>query len=400
MLTLASILLAVWLAWRYSRIEVDPDWAMFNLAAFTGAWYGRDFLDCKTPAIHLWYYGIARLVGADVQRVRFTHHLLVSIPGVLVGGWAGLAFVMLVNSGWLLAFHGNVGQQAAGFILLALSVDSYWLGGLCVGLAVLFEPKLLPSGALIFLLNGWYAPAAVYTAIAGVILLALRARRRQWWGWLIEANLTITSRMAAMRRVLMHQVDLTYTAGRGLMYLLPWLCTALLAQPDWRYWLPAAVYAGFIAIGLVVRDNHYLPLAAWVALALPVEAVLLLLVADMVSGFGYLGDIWRRYYPGLTECNKEAQAAGEWLRDKEGRVWVNSLHSGVYIHARKPPLFGLAEQIEIRENTPERRAVWRDGFRANPPEWVVVGYSPGWKFSGQGYRLAHTAGMFEIFRRL
>jgi hypothetical protein len=127
--------------------------------------------------------------------------------------------------------------------------------------------------------------------------------------------------------------------------------------------------------------------------------VALLVAVDLVSSFGYLGDIWRRFYSGLQAVNEDARKVGEWLRDKPGRVWVNGLHSGIYIHARKPPIGGLAEQVEIRENAPERREKWRKAFKANPPEWVVDGYSPGWKFTGNGYSLVADTGISKIYKR-
>lgn len=400
MFLLCLLGLSLWYAWRYSRIEIDPDWSMFNFAAFTGAWYGRDFLDCKTPAIHLWYWAIAKLVGADVRRVKFAHHILISIPGLIVGGWPGLAFIVLVNSGWLQGFHGNVGQLPAGMFLLAYTWGNPWGGAALVAVAMAFEPKLIPAGVVFLLLNQWWLPGFALAAAGGGLAAWLYLRRRQWWDWLWEANVTITRRMVGMRREIARTTDITYTAGRGLMFILPWVGIGVMERPDWRFWLPAVVYLAFIALGLAVRDNHYLPLAAWIAIALPAWGAALLLITDLVSGLGYLGDIWARYYMGLANANTDARQVGEWLRDRPGRVWVNGLHSGVYIHARKPPLFGLCEQIEIRENASERREVWRAQFRNDPPEWVVVGMSPGWKFTGQGYRLVHRTGMSEIYGRL
>ena len=109
------VLLTLFYAWRYAGMVIDPDWAMFNLQAFTGSRYGKDFVDCKTPAIHWWYYGIAKVVGADIWKVRFLHHTLIGLGCValyfLTGFWSALTLLILVQSAWLLAFHGNVGQQ-------------------------------------------------------------------------------------------------------------------------------------------------------------------------------------------------------------------------------------------------------------------------------------------------
>jgi len=119
------LLVDLFYAWRYAGITIDPDFAMFNFASFTGSWYGRDFVDCKSPAIHIWYWILAKIVGVDIIRIRILHTFLIGLPGVifyiLTGNfWCALAFIVIVNSGWLYAFHGNVGQQAAGYILLAL----------------------------------------------------------------------------------------------------------------------------------------------------------------------------------------------------------------------------------------------------------------------------------------
>ena len=73
-------LVALWYAWRYSKSTIDPDWAMFNFEGFCNSWYGRDYLDCKTPLIHLWYWAIAKVVGKDVARVKFA---AVDVPVVI-----------------------------------------------------------------------------------------------------------------------------------------------------------------------------------------------------------------------------------------------------------------------------------------------------------------------------
>jgi len=134
--------LTAYQSYRYAKADIDPDWAYFNLTAFTGARYGRDFPDCKTPAIHLWYWLLAKIVGADIGRVRFAHHMLLgSAAALVVGGAGALALVVLLNSGWLLAFHGNVGQHPALFLAIALLAPSPWMASLFWLAAVFFEPN-------------------------------------------------------------------------------------------------------------------------------------------------------------------------------------------------------------------------------------------------------------------
>jgi hypothetical protein len=182
MLISLTIALSLWYAWRSSRQIIDPDWAMFNLYAFTGAVYGRDFADCKMPTIHLWYAAIARVVGKDIGRVKFVHHCLIALPGILVGGWAGLAFVVWVNSGWLYGFHGNVGQIPAGLLLLTMTQGNAWVGAVLAFIAIAFEPKMVLSALLVLALRGWWLPMAAGIVASLALALAVRKLRPMWWG--------------------------------------------------------------------------------------------------------------------------------------------------------------------------------------------------------------------------
>src|SRR5512147_2577943 len=126
------LLVCAWYAWRYSRAELDPDMTAFTLQAFTGARYGKDFADCKTPGIHWWFLLITKVVGKSVPRVKFANTFLVSLPSLAIlyytgNFWAGLAFIILVNSGWLIGFHGNVGQVPAGLFAMALIIPNPWI---------------------------------------------------------------------------------------------------------------------------------------------------------------------------------------------------------------------------------------------------------------------------------
>ena len=127
-LLLLLIVLDLYYAWRYAPLDIDPDFALFALTGQTGAWYGRDYVDCKSPLVHIWFWLLSKLWGS-VYGVRFLHYALIGVPGMiyawLTGDWAGgLAFIVLVHSGHLFSFHGNVGDIPAGLILLALVVPS------------------------------------------------------------------------------------------------------------------------------------------------------------------------------------------------------------------------------------------------------------------------------------
>lgn len=400
---------ALFFAWVYSRTDADPDWAYFNLPVFTGSWYGRDTPDCKTPMIWIWYWLIGRVVGANVARIKFTHTLLVSLPGLgyaaITGNvWAGLFYIVLVNSGWLLAFHGNVGQVPAGLIFLALGLG-YGLDWICCALvlaAVLFEPKLVLSWVAMVLIRKWYIEAAAFLA-AGVIIAAVV---RYYWpalfGWVWESSVTIPGRMQKFRRGLYPWMPgFTSTAA---LHVGPWLAAGAYVIPDWSFWIPALLYLALIATGRVVRPNHLLPLVPWLAYSvgwMPWGVGAALVLVDLVSSGFYLGDIWGRFYSGLVVGMRESKAAGEWLRDKDGRVWVHGLHSEVYLHARRSVPYGLAEQIEIREVAKERREKMLRAWRADPPVWIVITPAPASvEVDLRNYRLANRGQQVQIWRAL
>lgn len=391
------LLLVLWYAWRYSKTEVDPDWAVFNLGGFTGALYGRDFLDCKSPVIHIWYWLLSKVCRKSIPRMRFVHHVVMGLPGVIVGGWAGLAFAVLVNSGWLLAFHGNVGQIPAGLVFLALSWNDPAVSTILYFLAVFSEPKMLIV-ALIPLAYGWNIEFAVALGFTLWGLFLLRLVYPEVWKILVESNITITQRMQQYRRNML-PYDFTITASQGLLYLLPWLILGISNKSDLIYWLPIACIALLYIAGIAVRSNHYLVFIPWIALALPPIGVIALIITDLSSAFGYVHNIWRRFYPGLEGLNIDARKIGELLKGRPGKLWVNALHNAIYIYAEKPPFGGLCEIIEIRENTPERREKWKSAWKEGPPEWVVDGYSPGWKFTPTGYDLVYTSEFHKIYHR-
>lgn len=396
----SSVLLAISLyhAWRYSKTSADPDWAYFNLYAFTGSLYGRDFADCKTPGVHIYYWLLSKVVGVDVKRIKFANHFLVGFVGVILYWMTGnftnaLAYTVLVNSGWLLAFHGNVGQVPAALIVLAL-VSPAPLAFVLWVLAVGFEPKLFFSLVVYAALAGWWF--AVLLIPLG--LLGLLLKDTQWFRWLWESSVVIPARIGRTRN---KETWFPWFTSNPVLYILPWLLLGVWSKPDLLYWLPVLAYVVFIALGKAVRSNHLIPLIPWLAFAgISPEFVIGLVIVDFISSGFYLGDMWLRYYPALGDLNETARATGEWLKDKAGTLYVNGIHSGIYIHARKPLCLGMTEQIEIREVAAERREDMRRRWKENPPDWVVTGDVPGIIFKPIGYRKTATVGATEIYRKI
>jgi hypothetical protein len=400
MIAILIVAMSLWQAYHYARQTIDPDWALFNMPGFTGAHYGKDFADCKTPFIHYWYWAIAKIVGRDVFRVKFTHHLLLGLCGLAVWAvsgnvWAGLVYSVLVNSGWLLAFHGNVGQLPILFVSLALFVPDPWIASVLFALAVLHEPKLLPS-AIAWTIIGGFWQGAVIAAVLAVAFLVFAWRNTQAAWWLLESSVIIPYLMGKRRKGFDIPYVPWYTAN-GLIGIFPWLVFAAQAKPDVLYWLPAGLYAVLIATGKSLRPNHFLPLAAWVVGSGISPALVLVLVAiDWVSGGMYAGNMWERFYFGLKGTNEEARSAGEYLKDKPGVVWVNGIHTGVYIYAKKPNPFGMTEQVEIRDVIPGRRESMIEHFQIRPPDYIVETMNPVVKIETPKYRLVERFGNTRI----
>jgi hypothetical protein len=265
---LLTLSLNLYMAWRYSKVEPDPDYAMFNLWAMLGCKYGKDFADCKTPLIHLTYLAIAKVVGRNTVRIKFVYHFLVGLPGIiytLVTGdfWGGLAFVMLINSGNLVAFHGNVSQIPAGLFLLAIVVPNPWIACSLGVIGVLYEPKLIFTFAALAFFKGWYFPSAVWTGIGLMAASFIKTIFPVVWGWLVEQIITIPGRMNKARPGLYNWTP--WWTKEALLYFLPWVMVAVWARPEITYWIPAAAYWILLGFGRVIRPNHLIPLVAWIA---------------------------------------------------------------------------------------------------------------------------------------
>ena len=420
MITVCLLLISFYYGWRYSKTSVDPDWAMFSLAGFTGSWYGRDFADCKSPGVHLWYYLLSRIAGVKkledtqrgVERVKFLHHFFIGL-GCIVFYWtshvagngsplSALILLVLCESGWLLAFHGNVGDVSTVLLAIAMVCPVPWIAFWIAALAVFYEPKFLFAFIALIVIQGWWMPAILASIWGGVTILLFH--KRQWFKWIWEGSFTIPMRMTKERKKKRFYGWQPFFTAKGMMYILPWLLLAVLynSQP-WYFWIPACLYLVTLGLGYAIRENHLIPLAAWIAVGWGGNMILpaiLLVAADWISAGFYLGDIWARFYMGLAQRNEEARVVGELLKGRPGSLWVNELHTAVYIYARKPVPFGLCEQIEIRETAHERRALMKKRWLSHPPKWVVNGISAAVHFKGDGYQHVQDFGSMSIFQRV
>lgn len=393
-------------AWRYAKMPVDPDAALFMLPAITGSWYGKDFADCKTPVVHVWHWLLAQVVGKDVERIRFAHHLLVGGVGsslvlILTGDfWKALAFATLVNSGWLYAFHGNVGQVPAVLIVVALLSGNPWLAAAAFAGAVLFEPKLVLSFLALVVIKGWYIPAGIYTAVGGIAWLLIKDTQIGVWIW--ESSVVIPGRMAKMRgKPGWSYPWVPWYTGVVLLYFLPWVVVSVWGKPDLLFWIPPVLYLLLISLGKVIRNNHLIPLVPWVALAIGMpEWVLALMAIDWLTSGLYLGNLWMRFYPALMVSVHEAMDAGKWVKDKAGSLWANGVFSScVYLYAEKRVPYGITENIEVREVAHERMEKMKDRWVRNPADWVVQTNEPLVGFKGRGYVPATRGTETVIWRK-
>lgn len=397
------IAIAIFQSWRLAKTEADPDWAMFNFAAFTGSWYGRDFADCKTPGIHLYYWLIAKLVGPSIQRVKFVDHFLTALPGCLL--WlvdpskfvVSLIYVSLINSPHFYAFTGNVGHLAASLLMMSMISTNPHLAVIFLLATIFVEPKFLPAGIAMVAIQGWWQAGPwliAGLAIAGIIIMVLDRTtdhdKKTLLAWIIESSVTIPYRMSKYRKELGKWMP--WFTSEALLFFLPLVAAAVYARPEFLFWLPALLYLAVITSGFFIRAYHLIPLLPFVAMAGmdPRIATALILIDFVTCGF-YLGDIWGRHYRLYDQHVKAARDVGNYLKDKPGTIWVNGMHSEVYVYARKPIPFGLAEQIEINDVATERREHMLAEWKKQQPEYVVITENPRMEFKPNGYKMIAEA---------
>jgi hypothetical protein len=187
-----------------------------------------------------------------------------------------------------------------------------------------------------------------------------------------------------------------------MLYILPWLFVAVWFKPDWVYWLPAFLYLIMVGYSKAMRQNHMLPLAAWIAMAgMPWIAVAALVSWEFISAGFYIGDIWKRHYGALWRDNIDAREMGEFLRQQEGSLWVNDYHTGVYIYARKPCKWHMTEQAEMNTILTDRRMKFMQAWKEHQPDLIIQGKKCGARFDPAGYKVIakHKSGNYEVFRR-
>jgi len=406
----AAILVALstFMAWRYARMAVDPDLATYLLPATTDAVYGKDFVDCKTPAIYAWFYFLRGLVGQNVERIMFANHVLIGAGGGLLvlwltgDFWKALTFTILISSGWLLAFHGNVGQIPAVLLVVALAAPSPWVAATAGAVAVLFEPKLLLCFIAMVAIYRWWIPAAVLAAVGVSGAATVRLLWPKAWGAIWESSVVLPMRVKKNRARVAHLYNWvpSYTAV-ALLYFLPWLVFGVWGNPTILYWLPATLYLLVAGAGVVLRPNHFLPLVAWVALAqTSPQMVFALTLIDWTAGGFYLGNLWVRFYPALAVPADEMRKIGLAMRDRVGGMWVNGMWSTcVYVYSGKKPLYGMTENIELSTAAVERRHKMKEAWRTRPAEWVVETPVQDAKFTRNGYTSVSTSQLCSVWHR-
>jgi len=396
--------LNIYIAWRYSKMPVESDFGIFAMWGMTGAVYGRDFGDCKSPGVHIWLMLLAK-IKRDIKVVRFLHFMATGMPSIIyylvTKDYAGaLAFLILIHSGWLYAFHGNVGDIPAGLIFLALITGNPWLFVALLVVATFYEPKLVVATGLMILIKiqTVWLPTLVYGMVIGALVSILYLKFRQVFDWIVESSYTIPKRMISSRKGL-YKFMPSFTSI-PFMYILPWLFAGIYSKPELLYWLPVLVFIVFQFLGKVVRPNHLLPLAAWIAAAgIRPEIVLALATTDFLSSSLYLGNIWARFYPGLDKITRDSKRVGEWLSDKSGTLWVNSMWAQIYLYANKKPTYGMMEIIEVNDVATERRNAMVELIKQHPPDWIVTDETARVGYDYGKYRNVAKVNNFVVYKR-
>jgi hypothetical protein len=408
---LLLISLAIWQSYWLSRQLSDPDFALFNQTTFTGAWYGKDYADCKTPGIHLYYWLIGLVAGASVPIVKFIDHMLTALPGLIYyqisGNFAGaLIYIGLVNSPHLQAFTGNVGHLATALIMASMISIHPGVSCLFLCAAVFVEPKYLPAAIAAAIIQGWWQAIPVLfsgmVAAAGILWLIARFNDfdlKTLLGWIIESSVTIPGRMSKYRHKLVQWMP--WWTSEPLMIMLPWIVAAAITRPEMNFWLPAILYVAVISLGFTIRPYHLIPLVPFIALAgIPQDLALILWAIEFLTAGFYLGNMGARHYRYYWDQVLVSSEIGKWMKDKEGSLWVNGMHTEVYLYAQKKCPFDLIEQIEINDVAHERRAVMKEEWIRHPPDWVVVGDNAKVKFQPNGYTIEAEAPGAVVYRKV
>jgi len=293
-----------------------------------------------------------------------------------------------------------VGDIPAGLLFLALITGNTWAFiGLLVA-ATLYEPKLVVATSIMVLLRiqDVWLPSLVYGSVLAMSAAIVYYKYRQVFDWIVESAYTIPKRMIDSRKGL-YKFMPPYTAI-PLMYILPWLFAGMFAKPEPLYWLPAIVLLAFQFVGKVIRPNHLLPLVAWIAAAgIRPEIVYSLATVDLLSSAGYTGNIWARFYPFLDKITRDSKRVGEWLSDKSGTLWVNSMWAQIYLYANKKPQYGMMEVVEVNSVAKERREVMLKALIKSPPDWIVLDDTAIVEYDYNKYRNVAKINNFNVYKR-
>lgn len=392
-----AILLAlnIWVSYRYAFQPLGPDEGIWMLSGWTGAKYGRDYVDCKPPGIHTWFWLLAKLTRRNVWAAKFIHHLVVGlliVAAYLLSGslGTGLLATALLQSGWLRAYQSWMDQISGALLLLAVLTPP-GLSVALIAMACLFNVKSAVPGAVWVVLNGYWLELAVALGVGAAIAGPWYMLARQSFEDVWLSSIDVPARMNKWRA----SITGLQFSQESFLLIIPAVLLCLATNQDYRLWATALSYVVFNAWGRVWRPNHWLPLVLIAALEPPPFFAMVILLAEWVSARFYLGNVWATTYPAIALQLLEARKIGENLAKKDGKIWVNSFHTQIYVYAQKKPEWNCVEQLEIRDVMPERGKLRDETLRKNPPALIVMG--PG-QIEGEpkGYQTLVKFGNFAV----
>lgn len=386
--------LNAWIAFRYAFQPLGPDEGIWMLSGWTGARYGRDYVDCKPPGIHIWFWLLAKLTKRNIWAAKFLHHLTVGVLIVisyLLSGSFGTALMAtaILQSGWLRAYQSWQDQVSGVLLLLVVLSPPYWAAAL-VALACFFNVKAV-IGGIYLLLAGYWIPSIVVASVAGAIVGLLYIIRSNVVSDVWISSIDVPRRMATFRK----QYFPFQIAFGPMLLIVPFILVSLYTSMDYRVWATVMAYCVLNAWGRVWRSNHWLPLGLLAALMPSPEVAFVVLAAEWVSCRFYMGNVWSITYPEITQQLLEARMVGERMREEQGSVWCNTFHTQIYVYSQKKPVWNQVEQLEIADVTPERGRDRDMLLRKSPPKWIIIG--PG-SIKGQprGYQSVGAFGKFVV----
>jgi hypothetical protein len=391
--------LNIYIAWRYSGQLIGPDEGIWLLTGITGAKYGCDYVDCKPPGIHFYMWLLAKLTGRRVPIMKFLHHAIIGAIAVcvyyLTGSLSsGLMATALLQSAWFLAYQSWVDALGSAFLLLGVLLPPY-PALVCFAIATLFNIKMAVPALVWGITQHWFVEMAIVILGGLFVLNAIYIYRPAWIDTTVYQAVTVAARLTTYRKQIF-QNTFNSTWAVSMLLVIPTLLAAVQARTSIALWVVFAVYALLNAAGRTWRPNHWLPLSLMAAAAPPLTWSVLILLMEWISTRAYWGNIWLTTYPGIVQELLEAKAIGEVLRDKPGTLWVNTLHTQIYIYAQKKPMYNMVQQVEIADVIPERAAQRDQALRKLAPTIIVLGPLSVPAREIQGYRLLSQTTHFAV----